>query len=132
MSLKSAFIKCLLCARHKALFPIRGEVTSSLEGGFGSSWLLRQPAFSSLGTCMLVFAVVSDSLRPPWTVGHQAPVSMAFPRQEHWMGLSFPTLECLPDPGIETVSLVSPALAGRFFLTEPPGKPVGPCVPHFI
>ena len=45
---------------------------------------------------------------------------MAFPRQEYWSGLSFPSLGHLPDPGIE---LPSPALAGGFFTTEPTGKP---------
>ena len=56
----------------------------------------------------------------PWTVTHQAPLSMGFPSQEYWSGLSFPSLGDLPDPGIE---LTSPALAGRFFTTELPGKP---------
>ena len=46
--------------------------------------------------------------------------SMGFPRQEYWSGLSFPTPGDLPDPGIKPVS---PALAGGFFTTEPPGKP---------
>ena len=40
-------------------------------------------------------------------------------RQEKWSGLPFPTPGDLPDPGIEPRS---PALAGRFFTTEPPGK----------
>ena len=43
-----------------------------------------------------------------------------FFRQEYWNGLPFPSPWDLPDPGIE---LVSPALAGGFFTTEPPGKP---------
>ena len=30
---------------------------------------------------------------PPWTVAHQAPLSMGFPRQEHWSGLPFPSPE---------------------------------------
>ena len=51
---------------------------------------------------------------------HQAPLSMEFLRQEYWSGLLFPTPGHLSDPGIETASLVSPALAGRFFNTEPP------------
>ena len=42
---------------------------------------------------------------------------MGFPRQEHWSGLPFPTLEDLSDPRIEAVSLVPPALSGRFFTT---------------
>ena len=45
-------------------------------------------------------------------------------QQEYWSGLPFPPPENLPDPGIETASSVSPALAGRFFTTEPPGKPM--------
>ena len=56
----------------------------------------------------------------PWTVACQAPLSMAFPRQEYWCGLPFPPPGHLPDPGIEPVS---PALAGRFFPTKSPGKP---------
>ena len=54
----------------------------------------------------------------PWTVAHQASLSMGFSRQEYWSGLPFPSPEDLPDPGIK---LTSPALAGRFFTTEPPG-----------
>ena len=36
-----------------------------------------------------------------WTVAHQAPLSMRFPRQDYWSGLPFPPLGDLPDPGIE-------------------------------
>ena len=60
-------------------------------------------------------------LATPWTVAHQTPVSMRFPRQEYWSGLPFPTPVDLPDPGIEPEFPVSPALG--FFTTEPPGKP---------
>ena len=59
----------------------------------------------------------------PWTVARQAPLSMGFPRQEYWSGLPFPPPGDLPDPGIQPSSPVSPALAGRLFTTEPPGKP---------
>ena len=62
----------------------------------------------------------SDSFVTPWTVAHQAPLSMGFPRQEYWSGFPFPSPGDLPYPGIEPRS---PALAGRFFTTEPPGKP---------
>ena len=40
---------------------------------------------------------------------------MGFPKQKYWSGLPFPTPGDRPDPGIEPVSLVSPALAGGFF-----------------
>ena len=46
-------------------------------------------------------------------------------RQEYWSGLPFPSPGDLPDPEREPSSLVSPALAGGFFTTAPPGKPVG-------
>ena len=58
----------------------------------------------------------------PWTVAHQAPLSMGFPRQEYWNGLPFPSPGNLPELGIEPVS---PTLAGRFFTTESPGTPYG-------
>ena len=60
----------------------------------------------------------------PWTVARRAPLSTGFSRREHWSGLSFPSPGDLPDPGIETESPASPTLAGRFFTTEPPGKPL--------
>ena len=59
----------------------------------------------------------------PRTVVHQAPLLLEFPRQEYWSGLPFPTPGGLPDPGIKLVFFVSPALAGKFFTTESPGKP---------
>ena len=58
-----------------------------------------------------------------WTVAHQAPLSVGFSRQEYWSGLPFPTPGHLPDAGIEPMSPESPALAGRFFIIVPPGKP---------
>ena len=55
-----------------------------------------------------------------WTVDCQAPLSMGFYRQEYWSVLPFPSPGDLPNPGIKPAS---PALTGRFFTTEPPGKP---------
>ena len=49
---------------------------------------------------------------------------MQFPRQEYWSGLPFPSPGVLPNPGIKPKSPASPALAGRFFATEPAGKPM--------
>ena len=63
-----------------------------------------------------------DSMTP-WTVACQAPLPMEFSRQEYWSGVPFPSPGDLPNPGIEPASLVSPALAGGFFTTMPPGKP---------
>ena len=50
----------------------------------------------------------------PWTVAHQAPLSMGFSRQEYWSGLLFPPSGDLPDPGIKPAS---PALEGWFLTT---------------
>ena len=55
----------------------------------------------------------------PWTVAHQAPLSMGFPRQEYWDGLPFPSPWDHPNPWTE---LAAPASAGRFFTAEPPGS----------
>ena len=54
----------------------------------------------------------------PWTAAHQAPLSMGFSRQEYWSGLPCPPPGDLPNPGVEPSSLMSPALAGRFFTTN--------------
>ena len=79
----------------------------------------------------------------PWTVAHQAPLSVGFPRQEYWSGLSFPSAGNIPDPGIEPGSPAllewaavpssrgsskpgiqprSPTLQANSSLSEPPGK----------
>ena len=54
----------------------------------------------------------------PWTEAHQTPLSMEFSRQEYWSGLPCSPPGDLPDPGIELLSLMSPALAGRFLTTS--------------
>ena len=54
----------------------------------------------------------------PWTVAHQAPLSMGFSWQEYWNRLPCPPPVDLPNPRIEPASLRSPALAGRFFTTS--------------
>ena len=60
----------------------------------------------------------------PWTVAQQSPLSMGFSRREYWSGLTFPPPRDLPDPKVKSMSPLSPALAGRFFTTGPPGKPL--------
>ena len=59
----------------------------------------------------------------PWTVAHQAPLSVGFFRQAYWSGLPFPPPGDLPDTGIEPTSPAAPTLAGRFFSTEPQELP---------
>ena len=64
-------------------------------------------------------SVVSDSLQPPWAIGHQALLSMEVSRQEYWSGLPFPSPGALPEPGIQPRS---PALQADFLPSELPGK----------
>ena len=52
----------------------------------------------------------------PWTVALQAPLSMEFPRQAYWSGMPFPPPKDLSEPGIETVSPVSPSWGRKFFI----------------
>ena len=58
----------------------------------------------------------------PWTVAHQAPLSMEFSRQEYWNGLPFLFPGDCVNPGVEAGAS---ALAGGFFTAELPGKPYG-------
>ena len=59
----------------------------------------------------------------PWTVAHQAPLSMEFSRQGYWIELLFPNPKDLPNIGIKPVSPAALALADRLFTTVSPGKP---------
>ena len=70
--------------------------------------------------CMLSYFSHVQFFATPLTAACPAPLSMEFSRQEYWNGLPFPIPGDLLDLGIEPTS---PALAGGFFTTEPPGKP---------
>ena len=82
--------------------------------------------FERVTTITMVVASITTfcpTLLPPHGlyIALQIPLSMGFPRQEYWRGLSFPSPEDLSNPGIKPTSF---ALAGRCFTTEPPGKPI--------
>ena len=68
-------------------------------------------------SCAQIFTIL-------WTIACQAPLSMGFSSQEYWSGLPFPFPGDFPLPWIEPTSLMSPALASKFFTTsdlwEPP------------
>ena len=64
-------------------------------------------------SCVRLFAT-------PWTVAHQAPLSIEFSRQEYWSGLPFLPPGDIPYPGIEPGS---PAVQSDTLPSEPPGKP---------
>ena len=61
----------------------------------------------------------------PWTIAHQAPLSMGFSRQVPWSGVPFPSPGDLPDPGMEPLSPAARAVAGGFCTAAPPGRPPG-------
>ena len=65
-------------------------------------------------TCVLV-AQSCLFFVTPWTVAHQAPLSMEFSRKEYWSRLPFLPPGDLPNPGIKPASLASPTLACRIF-----------------
>ena len=75
--------------------------------------------------CTHAHSVVFDSAIP-WTVAHQAPLSMRLPGKNTGISCHFlssvSTPGDLPNSGTEPMSLGSPALAGGFFTTVPPGK----------
>ena len=81
---------------------------------FRSAWELAFPHVCVLSHFSCVWLFVT-----PWTVARQAPLSMGFPRQEYCSGLTFPPQGDLLDKGIKPSSLMSPALAGRFFTNSP-------------
>ena len=85
--------------------------------------------FTYITTYMWVYVYVLSCVwlyATPWTVAHQAPLSVEFSRGR------FPTPGHLPEPRIEPASLMSPALAGGYFTTVPPGKPKCVCVYIYI
>ena len=95
--------------------------------------------FTTVQACVLspVWVFVT-----PWTAACQVSLSMGLSPQEYWSGLPFSPLQDLPDPRIQPTTPPSPALAGRFFTTEPPGKPalllwkwkcyLFSCIPLFV
>ena len=111
-------------------FVIQSQVTLGLEdasGIFGPHFTLTGEASAmglywfALRVCACVHRLsIVRLFETPWTVAHQTPLSMEFPRQEYRSGLPLPFPGDLPDLGIKPEYL---ALAGRFFTIEPPGKP---------
>ena len=100
--------------RSYSLLIIGLKVMAKNQIGWGRLWAIADLLCMCAQLCLTV---------TPWTVAHQASLSMEFSRQEYWSGWPFPSPGDLPDSGIEPVALDSPVLAGRFFTTEPPGKP---------
>ena len=89
------------CVHHRHSLEIKGEL----------SWLVKGAVY------------MCESLRhaAPWTVAHQAPLSMGFSRQEYCSGLPLPSPEGLPNLGMEPGS---PVLQVDSLPSEPPGKTI--------
>ena len=133
---------------------------------WGSRWRKKQATLTLNTSCCLIYVYFATSLyyfsiemlathvckgpsvcqslsrvwlfATPWTVAHQAPLSMGFSRQEYWSGLPFSPPGDLPDPvikptspppgdlpdsGIKASSVCFPALSGGFFTPTAPGEP---------
>ena len=73
--------------------------------------------FFNTHCCFSIFVLMLSHVE----LDPMAPLSMESSRQQYWCGLPFPTPGDRPDPGTEPTS---PALAGEFFTTERPGKPI--------
>ena len=72
----------------------------------------------SVHACVLSSFSHVQLFESPWTLAHQAPLSMGCSRQEYWSGLPCPPPGQLPNPTIKPSSLTLPALAGGFFTTS--------------
>ena len=82
------------------------------------SWPSVAPNSNTLvSACVLSRSAVSDSATP-WTVALQAPLSVGFSTQDYWSGFPCPPPGDLPGPGIEPMSPMPLALAGKFFTTS--------------
>ena len=90
-----------------------------------SCWVMSDSATPQAAACQASLFFISSwsllklvSTAIPWTVSCQAPLSMGFYRQKYWNGLAFPSPGDLPNPGVEPMSLMSPALEGGFFTSS--------------
>ena len=95
-------------------------------------WIKSERSWFLMVFCLITISVEAVLLSSfsgvrlsvaPWTVAHQAPLSMGFFRQEYWSELPFPPPGDLPDPGIEHTSPVSPEWQADSSLAELSGKP---------
>ena len=82
--------------------------------------LLKITELAKGGVCYAQLTSHVQLFETPWTVAHQAPLSMEFSRQKFSSRLPFPPQGDLPNTGIEPVSHASPSLASRLFTSAPP------------
>ena len=87
------------------------RLNETTKGGDGKKLLGEEVCVLSHSSRVPLFAT-------PWTIAHQASLSIGFSRQECWSRLPCPPPGDLPDPGTELTTLKSPALAGKLFTTS--------------
>ena len=106
-----------LCPRDRVVYWQKQGLVELVRGAIDALGLWRDCNFFFVTGCVCVLSYFSRVwfFVTPWTVACQAPLSMGFSRQEYWSGLPCPPPGDLPDPGIEPMSLMSPALADGFF-----------------
>ena len=116
--------KCVIESMHQTCLPYSKNILWKWRDGLCRESLENiNCCFKVFFCCCLVTKSYLHSFVIPWTVACQDPLSMGLSEREYWSGLSFPSLGYFPDPGVEPPPS---ALAGRFFITEPPGKPLQP------
>ena len=112
-------------AEDVGLIPDLGTKISCVVEQLSPSTATKDPTRPSMRACVrvCVCSVVSDSLPPRDWSSPGSSVYGIFQARILELGCHFLLQEDLPDPGIESMSPVSFALAGGFYTTEPPGKP---------
>ena len=105
----------------KATFTLTSVVPFGLKNKFLDKNIILSGQVGMVA-CVLSHFRVSET---PWTVAHQAPQSIGFPRQEYWNGLPWPPPGDLPDPGTEPMALSLLHWQAGSLPLVPPGKPVG-------
>ena len=97
---------------------------SHLCPSVGSIYIFTYTSMHSAIVANMILPIVlshAQFFATPWITACQAPLSIKFSRQEYWSGLPFPSPGDLPNPGIKPML---PVLAGKFFTTKPPRKPI--------
>ena len=111
-----------MCSKNNNFFE---EQSGNTQSNQRHVYVLYFQALPALGLCVCVQSPSCVGLFATlWAVASQAPLSVGFPRQEHWSGVPSPFTGDLPDPGIEPAAPApSPALQADSLTTEPRGKP---------
>ena len=94
----------------EAVAPLSHRMHAVLLSNLNTTLIIHMPTYVTFVLLLLLSCyIMLNSFTTPWTVSFQAPLSIRFPRQEYWSGLSFPSPGDFPNPGTEPMS---PVLAG--------------------